>query len=61
MSAAAWPVVGGAVALASSLVAWWRAVWTRNAAARDAALAKKADIDARHVERRDLSKDPRPR
>jgi hypothetical protein len=40
---------------------WGRTAWNRSNAKHDEAIRRKADIDARHVERRDLSKDKRPR
>lgn len=40
---------------------WAYEAWKRRTAARDAVLVKKADIDKRHHEERDLSKDTRPK
>lgn len=53
--------LGGAIRLLAELVGWGREERKRQDEQYMRDLAAKADIDRRHVERRDLSKDPRPR
>ncbi len=52
---------GAVLGLLRELVGWGREERAHQRAEHDAAVMRKADIDARHVERRDLSKDKRPR
>lgn len=52
---------GAVIGLLKELVGWGREERKAAREAHDAAVMRKAEIDSRHVERRDLSKDKRPR
>lgn len=53
--------LGGVLKLLAELVGWGREERKRQDERYMRDLAAKADIDRRHVERRDLSNDKRPR
>lgn len=51
----------GLVDAVNKALDWGREAWDRRKAEHDQAVRRKADIDRRHVEKRDLSKDRRSR
>lgn len=52
-------IAGDAIGLVRELIGWGREVWRRRTAQHDQAVEEHKDIERRHVERRDLSKDKR--